>query len=203
MSGDYLETVAAPLRGPRRLRDDMLAELGDGFEEAVADGVEHGLSRDEAVRRASADFGSPGVVAAAMQRELEAAQARRTAWTLVIALPAMTVLWDLLGGRGDPGLAVTVLARLTDAASAAAFTAAALVLTGRLDRRAASACGALGVVSMGVALGCSTVIALIAEPSDTPPTLPFLMLASAVGTVWVSASALRALRVGAARARVG
>lgn len=197
----YLEEVAAPLRGPRRLREDMLAELGDGFEEAVADGVEHGLSREQAVERASADFGSPGVVAAAMQRELEAAQARRTAWTLVAVLPAMTILWDLLGGDGDPGLAVTVLARLTDAASAAAFTAAALVLTGRLERRAASACGALGFCAVGVALGCSTAIAMVAEPSDTPAALPFLVLASAAGTVWVSASALRALRVGAVKVR--
>ncbi|WP_026922476.1 permease prefix domain 1-containing protein [Glycomyces arizonensis] len=197
----YLEEVAAPLRGPRRLREDMLAELGDGFEEAVADGVEHGLSREQAVERASADFGSPDIVAAAMQRELETAQARRTAWTLVVALPAMTILWDLLGGDGDPGLAVTVLARLTDAASAAAFTAAALVLTGRLERRAASACGALGFCAIGVALGCSAAIAALAEPSDTPSALPFLVLASAAGTVWVSASALRALLVGAVRRR--
>ncbi|HLU28533.1 MAG TPA: permease prefix domain 1-containing protein [Glycomyces sp.] len=203
MSGDYLTAVAAPLRGPRRLREGMLAELADGFEEAVADNVAHGLSPELAAERASAEFGSPGVVAAAMQRELEAAQARRTAWTLVVALPAMTILWDLLGGRGDPGLAVTLFARLTDAASVAAFTTAALVLTGRLDRRAAPACGALGLLAVGVALACSAAIALIAEPSRVPSALPLLALASLIGTVWVSASALRSLRVAAVRAEAG
>ncbi|HEU5128415.1 MAG TPA: permease prefix domain 1-containing protein [Glycomyces sp.] len=203
MTGDYLAAVAAPLRGPRRLREDMLAELADGFASAVADHTARGLAPERAAERAAAEFGSPAVVAAAFQRELEAAQARRTAWTLVIALPAMTILWDLLGGRGDPGTAVTVFARLTDAASAAAFTAAALVLTGRLDRRAAAVCGSLGFAAVGVALACSAVIALIAEPSDVPAALPLLTVASLIGTVWVCASALRALRVAAARAEAG
>ena len=195
---DYLAAVAARLRGPRRLRDDMLAELGDGFDEAVIEGVEGGLSRKEALDRASSDFGSPDVVASAMQRELAAAQARRTAWTLVIVLPAMTILWDLLGGRGNPGLAVILLARTIDTSTATAFVAAALVLTGHLDRRASLVCGVLGFTAVGVALGCSAAIALVAESAESPPALPFLVLASAVGSAYVAVSAARALRVGRA-----
>src|SRR5690606_10889700 len=144
-----------------------------------------------------------GGVAATTQRELEAAQARRTAWTLVVALPAMTILWDLLGGRGDPGLAVTLFARLTDAASVAPFPTAALCLTGRPAHPAPPARSALGLLAVGVALACSAAIALIAEPSRVPSALPLLALASLIGTVWVSASARRSLRVAAVRAEAG
>lgn len=194
---DYLASVAAPLRGPRRLRRDMLDELDDGFTEAVADQLELGYGREEALKRTEAEFGDPGLVAAEFQRELTAVQTRRTSWTLLIALPAMTIMWDLFGGEGEPGLAVTLLARLTDAATATAFIAAALVVTGRLERRGALVCGSLGLAHPVVAAGTSLGIAAIADPGGTPAALPYLVAASAIGTAWVVASAARALRVGA------
>lgn len=199
---DYLASVAAPLRGPRRLRADMLAELGDGFAEAVAEREDAGLDRDRAVGEAAAEFGEPDLVAAEFQRELTAAQARRTAWTLLIALPAMTIMWDLFSGDRDPGLAVTLLARLTDLATAAAFTVAALVAARRLERRAASLCGAAGLAHIAVALGCAAAIAAISpggEPDVVAPAVWLLLVAaSATGSAWVAASAVRALRAGRA-----
>ncbi|GAB3999357.1 hypothetical protein GCM10029992_27920 [Glycomyces albus] len=169
---DYLAAVAAPLRGPKRLRRDMLEELGDGFAEAVAELIALGHGREEATRRAETEFGDPELVAAEFQRELTAAQARRTAWTMLIALPAITIMWDLFGGEGDPGPAVTLLARLVDAATAAAFIAAALVVTGRFERRAATVCGALGLAQPVVAIGGSVAIAAVAAPGGAPPRCP-------------------------------
>jgi hypothetical protein len=192
---DYLEAVAAPLRGPKRVRKDMLAEIGDGFDEAVAERVAAGMSREAALDEAAAEFGEPRTVAAEVQRELEASQARRTAWTLLIALPAMTVMWDLFSGDGDPGLAVTLLARIIDAATAVAFGAAALVLTGHLERRAAYVCGLLGLVQIAVALGCSAVIALVADDEGPAGAWAVLALASAVGTALVCTASARALVV--------
>ncbi|MFB9662207.1 permease prefix domain 1-containing protein [Glycomyces mayteni] len=191
---EYIAAVAAPLRGPRRVRRDMLAEIEDGFEEAVAEHVAAGLSRGEAVGAAAAEFGEPRAVAAGFQRELEAAQARRTAWTLVIALPAMTIMWDVFGGDGDPGLAATLLARVVDAATAVAFGAAALVLTGHLERRAARLCGLLGLVQIATALGCSALIAAVAQGQGPTGAWAALIAASAVGAVLVCATSVRALR---------
>jgi hypothetical protein len=198
---DYIAAVAAPLRGPRRVREDMLAEIEDGFEEAVAEHVAAGLSRDRAVGEAAAEFGEPGLVAAEVQRELEAAQARRTAWTLLIALPAMTIMWDLFGGDGDPGIAAILLARVVDAATAVAFGAAALVLTGHLGRRAARLCGVLGLVQIAVAVGCSTLIALVAEGEGATGAWAALTIASAAGSVLVCTASAKALAVARATAR--
>lgn len=198
MSG-YVEQIAAPLKGPRRLRADMLAELGDGFEEAVTERVTAGLSRERALADAAAEFGPPPLVAAEFQRELATAQARRTAWTLLIALPALTIMWDLFGGEGDPGLAVTLLARLTDLATAAAFTVAALVVARRLEGRA-TLCGAVGLAHLAVALGCAGLIALVGPRAEDPAPLTWLALpaASAAGSVWIAASAFRSIRAGRA-----
>ncbi|RRS00171.1 permease prefix domain 1-containing protein [Glycomyces terrestris] len=197
---DYIAAVAAPLRGPRRVRADMLAEIEDGFEEAVAEHVAAGLDRERAQAAAAAEFGAPGIVAAEVQRELAAAQARRTAWTLLVTLPAMTIMWDLFSGDGDPGVAVTLLARIVDAATAVAFGAAALVLTGHLQRRAASVCGLLGLVQIAVALGCSALIAVVAQGEGDAGTWAVLAAASGVGSALVCASSVRALAVARAAA---
>ncbi|MCC3765496.1 permease prefix domain 1-containing protein [Glycomyces sp. TRM65418] len=197
---EYVEQVAAPLRGPRRLRADMLAELGDGFEEAVAELMDAGFARDRAVADAAAEFGPPPLVAAELQRELAAAQAHRTAWTLLIALPALTIMWDLFGGEGDPGLAVTLLARLTDLATAAAFTVAALVVARRLEGRAVL-CGAVGLAQIAVALGCAALIAVVGPRGEGGPApLAWLALqaASIAASVWIAGSAFRSVRVGRA-----
>jgi hypothetical protein len=198
---DYLASVAAPLRGPRRLRADMLAEFGDGFAEAVAEREDAGLDRGRAVGETAAEFGEPGLIAAEFQRELTATQARRTAWTLLIALPAMTIMWDLFSGDRDPGLAVTLLARLTDLATAAAFTVAALVVARRLERRAAALCGAVALTHVAVALSCAALISAFSPrgAADVTPAVWLLLVGvSAVGSAWVVVSGVRALR--AARA---
>ncbi|SDL52552.1 hypothetical protein SAMN05216298_4225 [Glycomyces sambucus] len=197
---DYLDAVAAPLKGPRRLREDMLAEIGDGFEDAVAERIGAGQSPREAARDAAAEFGEPRLVAAEVQRELVAAQAKRTAWTLVTALPAMTIMWDLFSGDGEVSLAITLLARLTDTATAAAFVTGALVLTGHLHRRAAGLCGVLGITQVTVALACSAVISAIGEGGGPVAPWAALLGASAVGSVVVVASSARALAV--ARTRI-
>jgi hypothetical protein len=196
----YVDAVAAPLRGPRRLRADMVAELGGGFEEAVAERIDAGMERERALADAAAEFGEPHLIAAEFQRELAAAQARRTAWTLLIGLPALTIMWDLFGGEGDPGLAVTLLARLIDLATAAAFTVAALVVARRLERRAAALCGTAGLAHLVVALVGSFLIAVIGsrEPAGVPAAWMLLPVASALGSAWIAGSALRSMRVGRA-----
>jgi hypothetical protein len=88
--------VAADLSGPRRHRVRILAELGDGLEEAVASRVADGLPRRVATVAALDEFGPPRAVAAAFAGELATAAARRTVGWFVVTGPLVGVWWLLL-----------------------------------------------------------------------------------------------------------
>jgi hypothetical protein len=89
---DVVADVARRLRGPRRLRRDLLAELRDGLEDAGAGHRAAGAAEPRRAR-AVAEFGSAAEVAAACQRELTAVQARRTAVAVCVAAPGVQLLW--------------------------------------------------------------------------------------------------------------
>jgi hypothetical protein len=92
----YLTEVAARLHGPRHRRAQILAELHDGLDDAVADHVRDGLAPEEAADAALGGFGTPAEVAAAFAGELAVAYARRTlAWFLVTG-PLVGIWWLLL-----------------------------------------------------------------------------------------------------------
>ncbi|GAA4961090.1 permease prefix domain 1-containing protein [Kineococcus glutinatus] len=122
------------LRGPLRVRRDMLQEVRDGLQDATAALVAEGLTPAEAEARAVAEFGAPEEVAGELQRELAARQARWTAAVGTLVLTSLWLAWDVAWRTAPvPGRApevVGLLSRLTDAfgLSAAALCLAALLV---------------------------------------------------------------------------
>jgi hypothetical protein len=92
----YLGELARLLRGPRRRRARILAELRDGLDQAIADQVAYGCTEDQAVAAAIADFGTPQAVADAFAGELATAYARHTIAWYIATGPLVGVWWLLL-----------------------------------------------------------------------------------------------------------
>jgi hypothetical protein len=91
--GSYLAEIADRLIGPARARRDILAELAAGLADATDAYRSAGLDPDQAVRAAITEFGRPEQVADGFRAELTAAQARRTALTLLRTGPLVGLLW--------------------------------------------------------------------------------------------------------------
>jgi hypothetical protein len=91
--GSYLAEIADRLIGPAGARRDILAELGAGLADATDAYRSAGLDPDQAVRAAISEFGRPEQVADGFRAELTAAQARRTALTLLRTGPLIGLLW--------------------------------------------------------------------------------------------------------------
>jgi hypothetical protein len=134
----YCRNLAARLHGPRRRREQILAELRDGLDHAVSDRIANGLPDAEAAQAAIAEFGTPDAVAAAFAGELATAYARRTIALFVLTGPLVGIWWLLLlqPHPWQAGLIALILAipviPLIPIATATA--AAALATTGRLIR---------------------------------------------------------------------
>jgi hypothetical protein len=96
----YADGLAAALRGPRRLRADMVAEARDSLLDAATANLDAGMRPAEAVRRAIDDFGHYREIVPAYQAELAAAQGKRTALWMSTALPAMHLLAPLMWWQG-------------------------------------------------------------------------------------------------------
>ncbi|MCP2341093.1 permease prefix domain 1-containing protein [Actinomadura rupiterrae] len=87
----YVARMERSLRGPSRVRADIVQELRDGLEDAAGGyAEEEGLDRDEAEELAVEEFGDVSELAPDLQIELSFAQGRRTGWMvcLLIALQA-------------------------------------------------------------------------------------------------------------------
>ena len=96
----YLDGLAVALRGPDRLRTDLLAEARDSLVDAVEAHRARGLPAGDAERRAVAEFGTYRDVVPGYQAELAVAQGRFTAWLLVLALPALYLVAPLMWWKG-------------------------------------------------------------------------------------------------------
>jgi hypothetical protein len=92
----YLADLSARLRGPRRHREAILAELRDGLEQAIDDHLAAGLPPDQAATAAIAQFGTPPAVADAFGGELATASARRTVAWFIATGPLVGIWWLLL-----------------------------------------------------------------------------------------------------------
>jgi hypothetical protein len=101
----YVADLDRALRGPRRAKADLLREARDGLADTAESYAAGGLSRDDAARRAVADFGAVAAVAPAYQRELGSAQSVRTALVICLVLAPQDAAWDLVQG-GQPSVAV-------------------------------------------------------------------------------------------------
>lgn len=92
----YLGELAQLIRGPRQRRAQILAELRDGLDHAVADRTTHGRTEEEVVRSAISHFGTPRAVADAFGDELATAYARHTIAWYIATGPLIGVWWLLL-----------------------------------------------------------------------------------------------------------
>lgn len=102
----YVDGLALLLRGPGRVRAEMITEARHSLEDAAAAHLDAGLCELEAERRAVAEFGALREVAPAYQAELAAQQGRRAATWIALALPLVNVLaplmwWDSPFGNDD------------------------------------------------------------------------------------------------------
>jgi len=191
----YLGDLAQHLHGPRRRRAQIMAELRDGLQLAVAGRTARGIPQDQAVADAIAEFGSPQAVAAAFAGELSTSYARHTiAW--YIATGPLVGLWWLLLLQPHPwrtGLlallaAIPVVPLVAIAIATAAGTFAT---TGRLMRwlpeasphRALTA--AIAIAALAVA-GDLTVITLYIGSSG--PGRPLAVLAVTASLIRIGCS---------------
>jgi hypothetical protein len=132
----YTDGLAAALVGPRRLRADLVTEARDSLMDAAMAHLDSGLRPGDAVRRAVAEFGHYRDVVPGYQAELAAAQGRRTALLMAVAMPLLHLLAPLMwlgapwhGGR-PPVEGYYTLARNFDYLSLGASAVAVLVLLG-------------------------------------------------------------------------
>jgi hypothetical protein len=188
----YLSDVAAQLRGPRRRRAAILAELRDGLDQATEDNITAGLTPDQAAAAAITQFGTPQAVADAFSGELATAYARRTI-ALFIATGPLVGIWWLLLLQPSPwrtGLiallaAIPVLPLLIIAIATAGGT---LATTGRLIRW-------LPETGPHRALAASTAIATLCIIADLTMITIFMVSGTPIGPLAVIAIAASLTRI--------
>jgi hypothetical protein len=177
----YLHALGGRLRGPGRLKADLLAEARDSLEDAASAYEESGLDQTAARRLAVADFGEPGVLAPGYQRELAAAQGRRLARLMALLPVAMlladTMWWERPGTATErPPTAFLLVTEFADWTSyaAGALSLVALVLLGRPrgphPGRLTQLVGGAAVATCGLVWAMGTFAAASAV-LDSPATL--------------------------------
>lgn len=208
-SDAYLAEVASRLRGPRRLRADLLLEIRDGLTDATDAWTRAGLPDTEAQHRATAEFGDPGRLADEFQTVLATTTLRRLA-PFAGGLPLLTLAWSKAwsSGRtesgGGQGLC-HVLSIALDWASVALAVGAALgwLLLGRSSsshQRATSWARRIGAVLVaGVALFLVAAVLLTAGNL----TLVATTMGHGLSLVVVACTALVLAGLGRAAVRAG
>lgn len=131
----YTADLAAALRGPRRAKARMLAEIGEGLRDAAEPYRAAGGDLSTAVERAIDEFGRPHDLVPDCQRELTVRQTRLTATRLALWVPVLLVGWHLLWvGTASGAWRVAAIALAAVTALGALEAVAALVLTSCLGR---------------------------------------------------------------------
>jgi hypothetical protein len=169
----YVAAVGDRLRGPRRLRADMLAEIRDAIQDASHDPTaevgpdgkaEGGADLEE---QAVADFGPAEEVAAGLQEVLAFVQARRTAWGLLVVLGARHLLtlatagmWSHWWHGVQPGVVYTLMSRTVDGLVVASLVlaVATVVVFGRAVRRGVPSLALVRVVAIGAPVALATTV---------------------------------------------
>ncbi|MEU6073032.1 permease prefix domain 1-containing protein [Micromonospora sp. NPDC047074] len=206
MVEERLRELDVRLRGPRRLKSDLLTEARHGLLDAVDAYQEGGLPAVEAQRRAVAEFGSPAQLVPAYQAELAVGALRGLSSRVVVLAAVGLVAGDLTwqgaswstGGR-PPG-AYLLLSASMDWLWATLFVlgAAGVLLAGggRWAPRGAAAGRAVGTALTGVlALAVLTGSALFAwsiglwEAALTWPPMIVGMVLAAAGHLWLGRAA--------------
>jgi hypothetical protein len=98
----YVRHLDAALVGPRRVKRDLLREVGDHLEDATESYRAAGYDTDSAQGMAVADFGTVEEIAPSFQTTLAVASSRLTAWLLFAALAIQPFIWDGPLGPNHP-----------------------------------------------------------------------------------------------------
>ncbi|MFC7548304.1 permease prefix domain 1-containing protein [Plantactinospora sp. GCM10030261] len=98
---EYVRDLDGHLRGPARLKIDLLTEVRDGLTDAAEGYQADGLSTDEAQRHALAEFGAAGRLAGEYQTEITARSVRTLA-VRTLAVAAVLISTGDLTWRGSP-----------------------------------------------------------------------------------------------------
>jgi hypothetical protein len=110
----YVAELSGALRGPRRVKADLIAEARDSLIDAVEAHESHGLVREAAERRAVGEFGEVSEIVDGYQAELGLSQGRRTMLMIVLFLVPQHLVWEntwratevAASGRTGPGYAL-------------------------------------------------------------------------------------------------
>ena len=155
----YVANLDRALRGPRRVKADLLREARDGLVDAAESYTVAGLTPRQAAHRAVAEFGTVAQVAPGYQRELGSAQSVRTALLICLVLGPQDAAWDLVQpdqALGSAGGAYEILLGLMSWLGGAALIGclATIALHGialRLLRPQPALTRAVGVFAVAVA----------------------------------------------------
>lgn len=173
---NYMGSLAGTLAGPRRLKEDLLAEARGSLADAAEAYQRHGLPRADAERRAIAEFGSVAEISPGFQEQLTIAHARWTARFLLLVFAAQFALsiWQnhahdwwtgsrpatahLLLAHADDWLQVTVVA------GAAIFAAllGSRVRRAGASRRTSWIFGLAGLSSLAAKVAAATALVTLA-----------------------------------------
>lgn len=157
---------------------ELIAEIGDGLQDAAAAYVAAGLSVSEAERRAVLDYGDVAESMALCRAELEVRRTRRSALVVAVGYPAMLCCWGLFylcfadvgsagAGSRQVGNGFNVVGGLT--------CLAALITIGLLGRRSRTPGRARRWIAIGFAVltGLSIGITyLLSAVTHAPPGAP-------------------------------
>ena len=140
----YLRDLGKALRGPRRLKADLLTEARGSLIDAVCAREERGVPTDAAQREAIAEFGSVARVAPDYQAELAVAQGRRTGLLILAVVIAQCFMWDDAQNSG------LVAAVKWTGGVVMLISAAALIASRRAGRRLSLVTAILGYAVVAV-----------------------------------------------------
>ncbi len=201
---EYLTALDRRLRGPERIKEDLLAEARDSLDDAVEAYRDGGLPEADAQRRAVAEFGPVNHIARDYQGLLALAHGVRTLWTLILVVPLAHVMWELnrsfwvgpwtaFDHADPPPDWYLFLARANDSAGwiVAGAALCALVVGRLLARRGTSSftlarlAGAVAATTVAFSLFGNLSIIVATAHFDTSRLLmsPPLIAATAVSTV--------------------
>ncbi len=195
----YLRAVAAGLPGPRRAREDILAELRSGLLDAVDARRSAGLPARAAAEAALTEIGDPRQVARSFRPHLALTEARRTALTLAATGPPVGLLWVVaalashvairhappwqwagappLSPAAFPAAAVAILIVITSTLATIAVTGTVTRWLPASPRTAAATAAAAGFGAAAADLAILTLLA--SQLASAPGTLAPLPVAAA------------------------
>jgi hypothetical protein len=206
----YIGRLDHALCGPKRVKEDLLAEALDSLVDAAEQYESRGMHRDEAEHRAVREFGEVDRIASGYQTELGLAQGRRTALLVLVVLLAQPLVWGRArlsmaeGTIGDPGPMFALLDRWIGWLGTVATIGALLAMLGcgigvrylGARRWLARAAGqfALSVALVFAASGVlMTFLGMRQTQLMSVTGLPWTMVFLVLPMAWVAASARRCL----------